>query len=399
MAKSVSPLVEPVAFRRHMPLTQVSLPHFAEKKSKDNDSDDGFDDRDELMDSVDAVCSSNRAARMGALSMLATYFRLHSNSDVNKYESTLTNALFNCMRRGKCEERCRAATVTALMAWSLRNADETFDKACRYAERVLTSEIKKGDDYSEFVVAISVICFVESPDSHDVLELCKLLLKSAEHEKSNLHKAACVSAWTFLFATVPPTHLGGPEPVEMALQTMHSYLFDDDTGVRVAAGEAITMIFFRCNLRALTGSNTEKELESGSVGGLEAILERMKAVEKNLGESENRKSKGDRTSLRKTFKEYLRILDGQLPKPQKITLPNGQTVTVELYEDLVFVSYLRPFLGDGFLRSMLTNPIIQQVLDFSPVEYQVERYTQNEKVSREKGRARERRQKNENQHM
>ena len=67
------------------------------------------------------------------------------------------------------------------------------------AVQVLTTEIKNGDDYSEFVVAIATIYFVESPNSFDVLALCRLLLNSAEHEKSTRHRAACVSAWTFLF--------------------------------------------------------------------------------------------------------------------------------------------------------------------------------------------------------
>lgn len=359
------------------------------------------------MAAVDAVCSANRAARMSALSSLGAYFRLRCDAnDVTRYESTLTNALFNCIRRGKCEERCRAATALALMAWSLGEADDVFDKARRYAEKVLTTEMKKGDDYSEFVLAISIIYFVESPESYDTLALCRLLLDSAEHERSVLHRAACVSAWTFLFSTVPPTELGGSAIVEAALQTMHTYLSDEVVAVRVAAGEAVTMMFLRCNLGALsvisshdspiTTDGSASRLDgSGSGSGLLVILARMKEIEKNLGDGENRKSKGDRSSLRKEFKEYLRIVNGEAPKPQKIALPNGQTIDVESYEDIVFLNRARAVLGDGFLRSMLSNPILHQVLDFEPVEHDVERFCHEEKRRAEKARAKDRRSKNE----
>jgi len=101
------------------------------------DSKDGFEDRDELMEACDRVCSANRAARDAAISSLSAYFRLRfDEEDVVRYESTITNALFNCIRKGKCEERCRAATALALMAWSLGGADDVFDKARRYAEKV-----------------------------------------------------------------------------------------------------------------------------------------------------------------------------------------------------------------------------------------------------------------------
>ena len=356
--------------------------------------EDGSEDRDELMMAVDGVCSVNRAARLGALGSLSSHLRLRCDEDdVQSYASTLTNALFNCMRRGKCDERCRAATAAALMAWVLGDADLLFDKTRRYAEKILTTEIKKGDNYSEFVIGIAVIYFVESPDSYDVLTLCRLLLSSAEHEKSSAHREACLSAWTFLFSTVPPVQLGGSAFVEVALQKMHHYLFDDDTGVRVAAGESITMMFVRCNLGALIASQDAGEPETDGTHervGLDAILQRMGEIEKNMAE-DKRKSKSDRAEQRQRFKEYLRIIEGEVPQSQRIVLPNGQTLEVDQYEDLIFVNMTRRLLADGFLPALRKNPIMHQVLDFEPVEFTVERFDVDEKRRREKQRQGERR--------
>ena len=359
--------------------------------------EDGTEDFDELMMAVEGVCSANRAARMGALASLSTYLRLRCESDeddVQRYASTLANALFNCMRRGKCDERCRAATAAALMAWVSRDADLFFDKTRRYAEKILTTEIKKGDDYSDFVIGTAVIYFVQSPDSYDVLALCRLLLSSAEHEKSNAHREACLSAWTFLFSTVPPADLGGSALVEAALHEMHGYLFDEDTGVRVAAGESITMMFVRCNLGSLTTQQGAAPYVDASQarGGLDAILLRMREIEKNMAE-DNRKSKSARAEQRRQFKEYLRIIDGESPKPQRIVLPNGQKLEVEQYEDLIFLNMTRRLLADGFLPALITNRIMHSVLDFEPVDFAVERFDVDNKTRREKQRMTDRRNK------
>jgi hypothetical protein len=372
------------------------LPHLPEKKKAAGQEDDGPDqDLDDgpgsLMAAVDGVCSPNRAARMSSLAVLASYLRQQSDPDeVGKYAQTLANSLFNCMRRGKCEERCRAAIVAALMAWSSGSADEIFEKMARYSEKILTTEIRKGDDYSQFVTATAIIFFVESPDSCYTLTFMQTLLESAEHEKSVQHRAASLRAWTFLFASVAPADLGGSTFVEPALQKMHAYLFDSETSVRLAAGEAIVMMFVRCNLGALLGPGSGTES-----GGLRSILERINDIERNIGD-DSRKSKSDRTEQRREFKEFGRVLEGEAPKAQKICLPTGQTVVVESFEDQVFVNLVREFLGDGFLRAVVSSPIVHQVLDFVPVEFAIDRYNLDEKRVKDKDRARMRKDKAEN---
>lgn len=380
---------------RYMPDHVASSPTVGKGRAKDEDLEDGSEDHNEMMVAVEGVCSANRAARLGALASLSTHLRLRCDDDeVQKYASTLANALFNCMRRGKCDERCRAATAAALMAWVLEDADTIFDKTRRYAERILTTEIKKGEDYSDFVIGIAVIYFIESPDPYDVLALCRLLLSSAEHQKSGAHREACLSAWTFLFSTVPPADLGGSAFVEAALEKMHACLFDDDTAVRVAAGESITMMFVRCNLIALTASqdavSTTGALQERA--GLDAILQRMREIEKNMAE-DHRKSKSDRAEQRRQFKEYLRIIAGELPRPQRVVLPNGQTLEVDRYEDLIFLNMTRRLLADGFLLALSTNRIMHNVLDFEPMEFAVERFDADNKTRREKQRMTDRRNK------
>lgn len=86
---------------------------------------------------------------------------------------------------------------------------------------------------------------------------------------------------------------------------MHQQLFGSDTAVRLSAGEAITVIFVCCNLGSL---RLPGEISEGTPdSGLEAVLLRMKEIEKNLGD-ETRKSKKDRSEQRSEFREFLKII-------------------------------------------------------------------------------------------
>lgn len=61
---------------------------------------------------MDFICESSKAKRNAGLKSLINYLLLNTNSDcLENFEITLNNSLFNCMRKGKTEERCLAATA------------------------------------------------------------------------------------------------------------------------------------------------------------------------------------------------------------------------------------------------------------------------------------------------
>lgn len=123
--------------------------------------------------------------------------------------------------------------------------------------------------------------------------------------------ATAIRAWTFLFITIPSCDLGGSHLIENALHVMHQQLFGSETAVRLSAGEAITVIFVCCNLGSLRLAG---EISQGTPdSGLEAVLLRMKEIEKNLGD-ESRKSKKDRSEQRSEFREFLKIIDVRCTK-------------------------------------------------------------------------------------
>ena len=67
---------------------------------------------------VDFICESSKAKREAGLRSLMKYLLVNSDSDdLQKFEMTLDNALFNCMRKGKVEERCQAAKTVGTVVY------------------------------------------------------------------------------------------------------------------------------------------------------------------------------------------------------------------------------------------------------------------------------------------
>lgn len=210
--------------------------------------------------------------------------------------------------------------------------------------------------------------------------------------RNESQRESALRCWTFLFIDIASFNVEGPDFVEEALQVMHQYLFHTESGVRLAAGEAITMLYLQYGLASLNhyGSEGTAGQDEGVESGLELILRRMKDIEKNIGEM-TRKSKKDRTEQRGEFKEFLKIIDGESPKQSKISLPNGQTLIVDTFSKLVQLNMLRLFLGSGFQGHLLHNPLMHEIFDFEPLELEAERTNPEEKKVRSKERNEERR--------
>ncbi|KAI8111655.1 hypothetical protein M9435_004155 [Picochlorum sp. BPE23] len=345
-------------------------------------------------EALDMICDASKSKRLGGLAALEKYLLHHAgNAEIEKHENTLESVLFGCLRRGKVEERCKAATVLGLIVFHYGINDfteEILEKMERYAARIL-SDVQK-DDYSELIRSTAIIYFVLCDNPSDTFEFMRLLLSVADKGKSDSQRENALRCWTFLLIDIASFNLGGPEFVEEALKVMHRYLFHTESGVRLAAGEAITMLYSQYGLASLNSyeSQDTSKQDDEAKSGLELILGRMKDIEKNIGET-TRKSKKDRTEQRGEFKEFLKIIDGESPKQSKISLPNGQTLIVDTFSRIVQLNMLRLFLGSGFQGHLLHNALMHEIFDFEPLEFEAERTNSDEKKVRNKERNEERR--------
>lgn len=143
------------------------------------------------------------------------------------------------------------------------------------------------------------------PCHWEEIGLTNISVISGTSGKVSNQTATAIRAWTFLFICIRSHDIGGSQVIENALHSMNQLLSSSDNAIRLSAGEAITVIFLRCNLGSFIDNQGVSRGERDS--GLEAIITRMKDIEKNIGEA-SRKSKRDRTEQRGEFREFLKII-------------------------------------------------------------------------------------------
>lgn len=217
--------------------------------------------------------------------------------------------------------------------------ERLFQRSLRIFHKILS--IEKEEDYSDLIRAVCMICFIVS-DTDDTLELMAFLMNIASESAflwiwivktkalyfllslgrtvvqenlsamsstvfpfffrvgtNNQECVVALSCWTFLLSSVSDV-LEDNSFMEGMLKRLSGFLYEDDILIRCAAGEAISFIFDTCC------SNGIMEITSTDI--LDGLLERMKEIEKNMGET-LRKSQKDRGQQRSEFRTFLKIMD------------------------------------------------------------------------------------------
>ena len=122
-------------------------------------------------------------------------------------------------------------------------------------------------------------------------------------------RAAAMRAWSFLYTSL--RHSPSSATLEPLLPTLASQLHDPDVEARAAAGEALALIYHTTSLADENSSEEDEEEEevesmsvvsSGSLAGLEDVVDRMKELATNKGEK-LRRSKRDKAAMRSVFRE------------------------------------------------------------------------------------------------
>ncbi|CAL4954998.1 unnamed protein product [Urochloa decumbens] len=171
--------------------------------------------------------------------------------------------------------------------------------------------------------------------------------------------AAAVSAWTFLLTTVVSAASSTPRKADRAsrsaaIASLAEILDADDRRVRMAAGEAL-VVCVELNL-------TSK--------GMEDVL----AAKASDLAAESAGGKGADNSLlreqKELFGQIAAFLDHDEPPVTSVraSWESHAVIKVSTWVRLVQLSFLSKFLGNGFLKHVRGNPLLNEAFSFSRVE-------------------------------
>mmetsp|Transcript_13924 Transcript_13924/g.33750 ORF Transcript_13924/g.33750 Transcript_13924/m.33750 type:complete len:205 (+) Transcript_13924:49-663(+) len=150
---------------------------------------------------------------------------------------------------------------------------------------------------------------------------------------------------------------------------MASYLDSSDAGLRRSAGECVSLIHAARLDLGLDGEETENVTERrfrrGSWDGSEweVLMDEVRQRIAELSvESSHHMSKAAKKQQRATFRDFMNtIVDDE--SPQEVVNWRGGKLTLNLWKEIIRISFVRHCLQGGFQIQLMLNDTLHGVFD------------------------------------
>lgn len=334
-------------------------------------------DKESVLDqSLDALYEKRGSTRENALVTIIEAFNTNLPHEfVEKKFATLLHQCLNSVKKGSAKEVALASHAIGLLALTVgsgKKAQEILEEAVSPISEALKSR-SDSSKVASLLDCLAVITFVGGNEPEET-DKCMQIMWQVVHPKLGPNVVATkpsppvitamVSAWSFLLTTMDGWTLD-PKSWQGSISYFSTLLEKDDRSVRIAAGEALALIFEIGNLEKFSiqdGNINSRDVTH--IQGLRAkILNQVKTLSAEAGGKGL--TKKDLNNQRNTFRDILEFLeDGYSPETSlKI---GGDSLTTTTWCQLIQLNFLKRFLRGGFIKHMQENEFLHDVFDFTP---------------------------------
>ncbi|CAN8304081.1 unnamed protein product [Cochlearia groenlandica] len=350
-------------------------------------TDDFHLHKDVLLDqSIDALYEKRSSTREEALASIVDAF----NSDlqhefVEKKFATLLHQCLHCTKKGSTKETSLASHAIGLLALTVGLGDQA-QEIFQESVTPLSQALKTGREtlkITSILECLAVITFVGGTDSEQTEKSMQIIWQMI-HPKLGSNVVATkpspvvitsvVSSWAFLLTTVDQWTLSPKIWLEIVTY-LSSLLEKDDRSVRIAAGEALALIFELGNIEkfsaevkgAANGSVKEGSVSHEALMHMHGLKDKVTKQVRDLAAEAGGKgsAKKDLNTQRNLFKDLVEFLeDGSTPETS--TKVGGDTLQTSTWYQMIQLNFLKHFLGGGFIKHMQENEFLHDVFSFTP---------------------------------
>ncbi|ESW08749.1 hypothetical protein PHAVU_009G071500 [Phaseolus vulgaris] len=346
--------------------------------------------QDSLLDqALDALDEKRGSTREKALSSIIDAF--NSNMQHEFVEKKFATLLHQCLasikkgtKKASAKEIALASHAIGCLALTVGcgdNAREIFEESIRHLDESLTSriDVSKTPSLLECLAIITFIGGIDQEETERSMDMMwriinpKLGSNVVAVKPSASLIANVVSAWSFLLSTVSNLKLNSKN-WQNSISYLSSLLDKEDRSVRIAAGEALALIFEigvidKFSAQPDSASDTTQEgskpLESYIfLQGLKGkVLNQCKKLSMEAGGKGS--AKKDLNSQRNLFRDILDFFEyGYYPDiSMKI---GGDSLQTSSWSEMIQLNFIKHFLGGGFVKHMQENEFLHDVFGFSP---------------------------------
>eukprot|EP00268_Persea_americana_P029723 TRINITY_DN2873_c0_g1_i1.p1 TRINITY_DN2873_c0_g1~~TRINITY_DN2873_c0_g1_i1.p1 ORF type:complete len:447 (+),score=103.55 TRINITY_DN2873_c0_g1_i1:424-1764(+) len=328
--------------------------------------------------------STREKALLGLVDAFASYLQIRFAE--NNY-ITLQHQLINSIKRGSLKEASLASRALGLLAITVGsgdNAHEILEESTPH----LSQALKSGTDSlkrSSVLDCLAIVTFVGGKEYEETLKSMELMWQlihpksgsnvAAPKKSSPAVSAAAISAWSFLLSSTGEWKVNSNIWQE-AISLLSNLLDKDDRSIRIAAGEAIALIFEIGTIDKISkeakNSTDNFETEGSNVRGfssVEGLKVKILNQVRNLSVEAGGKGSGkkDLNSQRNLFRDVLAFIENAECPETSVKLQQGAGVLVtSTWAQLIQLNFLKRFLGSGFLKHMEENELLHEIFEFTP---------------------------------
>ncbi|XP_019436959.1 PREDICTED: interferon-related developmental regulator 1-like [Lupinus angustifolius] len=347
-------------------------------------------DQDTLLDqALDALDEKRGSTREKALSIIIEAF--NSNMQHQFVEKKFATLLHQCLasikkgsKKATAKEIALASHAIGLLALTVGcsdNAREIFEESVRPLDEYLTStsDVTKIPSLLE---CLALITFVGGNDQEETERTMDLLWRVI-HPKlgSNVVTikpsapliTAVVASWSFLLTTVKELNLNS-KYWQNSISYLSSLLDKEDRPVRIAAGQALALIFeigiidkFSAECKSASDMTQEESKHQASYIHLQGLKGKVINQVKDLSVEAGGKgsAKKDLNSQRSLFRDIVEFFEYGYP-PEISMKIGGDSLQTSSWSQMIQLNYLKHFLGGGLIKHMQDNEFLHDVFDFTP---------------------------------
>ncbi|XP_028553695.1 interferon-related developmental regulator 1 [Dendrobium catenatum] len=335
---------------------------------------------------LDALYEKRGSTREMALAGLVSAFEGHVLLDfIEDRCITLLHQYITSLKRGSVKEACLAARAVGLLSitgGTGSNTHEIMEESIPPLSRALVS----GPDAVRIFVldSLAIVTFVGSNNWEETDRIMKVIWEII-HPKS-LSKAgtitkassavlvAALCAWSFLLTTLSGWRVDLDMWTEI-ISFLCNLLEKGDRAVRIAAGEAIAVIFEIVIAGKLsTVTNDLESLEDMPSKPkwfvyLLSLKEKITSLVSDLSMEAGGKGTDKKclNAQRDTFQKiYDYLMDGKRPETSLVVSKKQGVLTTSTWTKLIQLNFLKHFLGSGFLKHAQDNELLHNVFDVIP---------------------------------
>ncbi|XP_042009327.1 interferon-related developmental regulator 1-like isoform X2 [Salvia splendens] len=356
----------------------------------DHMTENGLDevqvDKDALLDQwLDALYEKRGSTREKALASIIEAFNSSLQYEfVEAKFATLLQQCLNSIKKGSAKEAALASHAIGLLALTVgpgEKAQEVLEESLSPISDALRVRPETSKILS-LLQCLAVITFVggEDPEQteksmHIMWQVAhpKLGANVATSKPSPAVIAMMVSSWSFLLTTVNSWALN-PKSWQESISYFSTLLDKDDRALRMAAGEALALVFEIGSLDKFCGEakdssdpTTDEGKDSRKLMYLHGLRTKVLGQVRGLSAEAGGKgsAKKDLNSQKNTFRDILDFLENG-STPETLMKIGGDPLSTSSWTQYIQLNFLKHFLGGGFVKHMQENQFLHDVFNFIP---------------------------------